>query len=90
MIFHHFVSDHQFERAIYHWVSNLHILSHGSMSQGFFPPLPLFGLLCCVVNNECIREKVRVAPIMENMVDFLLRWFGRVEKAVEAPVKRLD
>jgi hypothetical protein len=43
------------------------------------------------IRNECIREKVGVAPIEEKMVESRLRWFGHVRRRpLEAPVRRVD
>ena len=43
------------------------------------------------IRNECIREKVGVAPIVEKMVESRLRWFGHVRRRPEeAPVRRVD
>ncbi|KAK7258655.1 hypothetical protein RIF29_24237 [Crotalaria pallida] len=43
------------------------------------------------IRNEYIREKVGVAPIVEKMVEYRLRWFGHVwRRPVEAPVRRVD
>ena len=43
------------------------------------------------VENDCIREKVGIEPVVENMVESCLRWFGQViKKHVEAPVRKVD
>ena len=43
------------------------------------------------IRNECIREKIGVAPIEEKMVKSRLRWFGHVKRRpIEAPVRRVD
>ncbi|KAF1899282.1 hypothetical protein Lal_00019409 [Lupinus albus] len=39
-----------------------------------------------MIRNECIREKIGVAPIVEKMMELHLRLFGHVgKKVVEAP-----
>ena len=44
-----------------------------------------------MIRNECIREKVGVAPIVEKMVESRLRWFGHVwRRPAEALVRRVD
>ena len=43
------------------------------------------------IRNDCIREKVGVAPIEEKMTETRLRWFGHVlRRPLEAPVRRVD
>ncbi|RZC31475.1 Pentatricopeptide repeat-containing protein [Glycine soja] len=43
------------------------------------------------IRNEAIRERVRVAPIVEKMVENRLRWFGHVERRpVDSVVRRVD
>ena len=43
------------------------------------------------IRNDCIREKVGVAPIVEKLVETRLRWFGHVQRRpLEAPVRRVD
>ncbi|KAH1238778.1 LINE-1 retrotransposable element ORF2 protein [Glycine max] len=43
------------------------------------------------IRNEAIRERVGVAPIVENMVENRLRWFGHVERRpVDSVVRRVD
>ena len=42
------------------------------------------------IRNECIREKVGVAPIVETMVEFRIRWFGHMRKRfVKASIRRV-
>lgn len=42
----------------------------------------------CKIRNGCIREKVRVAPIVEKIVESRHRWFGHVNRRpVEAPIR---
>ncbi|KAL5188110.1 hypothetical protein HKD37_05G013655 [Glycine soja] len=42
------------------------------------------------IRNEAIRERVRVAPIVEKMVENRLRWFGHVERRpVDSVVRRV-
>ena len=42
------------------------------------------------IRKKWILAKVRVAPILENMVESRLRWFGNVSrKSVEAPVRKV-
>ena len=42
------------------------------------------------IRNECIREKVGVAPIVETMVEFHIRWFGHMWKRfVKASIRRV-
>ena len=41
--------------------------------------------------NDCIREKVGVAPIIENIVKSWLRWFAHEwKRPVKGPVRRVD
>ncbi|KAK9756043.1 hypothetical protein RND81_01G069300 [Saponaria officinalis] len=43
------------------------------------------------LRNEIIREKVKVAPIEDKMMENRLRWFGHVRRRpMEAPVRRLE
>ena len=43
------------------------------------------------IRNECIREKVGVAPIVEKIVKFRLRWFVHVwRRPIESLVRRVD
>ena len=43
------------------------------------------------IRNDTIRERVRVAPIVEKLVENRLRWFGHVERRlVDAVVRRVD
>ena len=43
------------------------------------------------IRNECIREKVGVASIVEMMVESRFRWFVNVERRPkEALVSRVD
>ena len=43
------------------------------------------------IRNECIREKVGVAPIVEKVVESCIRWFGHLWKRLEkVPVRRMD
>ncbi|XP_054801848.1 E3 ubiquitin-protein ligase AIRP2-like isoform X2 [Prosopis cineraria] len=43
------------------------------------------------IRNEHVREKVRVTPIEEKMVENRLRWFGHVQRRPrEAPVRRVE
>lgn len=42
------------------------------------------------IRIECIREKVRDAPIEEKMVQLRLRLFGYVRSLIEAPIRRVD
>ena len=35
--------------------------------------------------NECIREQVGVAPIVEKMIESRLRWFGHVWRRLVEP-----
>ena len=42
----------------------------------------------CKIRNGCIREKVRVASIVEKIVESRHRWFGHVNRRpVEAPIR---
>lgn len=42
------------------------------------------------IMNECIREKVGVASIEENMVELHLRWFRHVKRRpIEVSVKKV-
>jgi Reverse transcriptase (RNA-dependent DNA polymerase) len=43
------------------------------------------------IRNECIRNKVGVAPIDEKMRETRLRWFGHVHRRpLDAPVRRVE
>nr|KYP34423.1 Retrovirus-related Pol polyprotein LINE-1 [Cajanus cajan] len=43
------------------------------------------------IRNECIRESVGVALIVEKLVESRLRWFGHVwRRPADAPVRRVD
>ena len=43
------------------------------------------------IRNECIKERVRVTPIVEKKVESHLRWFGQVwSRLVEALRRRVD
>ncbi|KAK9681855.1 hypothetical protein RND81_04G017800 [Saponaria officinalis] len=43
------------------------------------------------LRNEIIREKVKVAPIEDKMMENRLRWFGHVRRRpTDAPVRRLE
>lgn len=42
------------------------------------------------IRNECIREKLWVAPIVEKMIDYRLRWFGHMRRPLEVPVWKVD
>jgi len=43
------------------------------------------------ITNKNIRERVGVAPIVENMKENWLRWFGHVEKRpLDYVVRRVD
>ncbi|KAK9713818.1 hypothetical protein RND81_06G053100 [Saponaria officinalis] len=43
------------------------------------------------LRNEIIKEKVKVAPIEDKMMENRLRWFGHVRRRpMEAPVRRLE
>ncbi|KAF1863075.1 hypothetical protein Lal_00018922 [Lupinus albus] len=43
------------------------------------------------IRNECTREKVGVASIVEKIVELCLRWFGYVwRKPIETPKRRVD
>ena len=42
------------------------------------------------VRNEDIRSLVGVAPIVDKMREYRLRWFGHVgHRAIDAPVRRV-
>ena len=41
--------------------------------------------------NDCIQEKVGVAPIEEKMTEVGLRWFGYMQRRVlEASIRKVD
>ena len=43
------------------------------------------------IRNVTIKERVRVAPIVEKLVENRLRWFGHVERRpVDAVVRKVD
>lgn len=45
------------------------------------------------IRNECIKEKVSVASIVEKIVKSHFRWFGHIRRrpvVVEAPGRRID
>jgi hypothetical protein len=43
------------------------------------------------IRNDTIRERVGVAPIVENLVENKLRWFVHVERRpVDTVVRRVD
>ena len=57
------------------------------------------GILCWVsghvrqdkIKNECIREKVGIAHIVQKKIESCFKWFGHVRrKLVKAPVRRGD
>ncbi|RDX94414.1 hypothetical protein CR513_23200, partial [Mucuna pruriens] len=42
------------------------------------------------IKNECIREKVEIAYIVENMVESRSRWFGHVwRRPAETPIRKV-
>ena len=43
------------------------------------------------IRNEYIREKIRIASIMEKMVESYLRWFRHIwRRPIETLVRRVD
>ena len=42
------------------------------------------------ITNGVIRHLVKVAPIEDKMRETRLRWFGRVKRSVDVPVKRCE
>ena len=41
--------------------------------------------------NDCIKEKVGIAPIEKKMTETKLRWFEYVQRRpLEAPIKKVD
>jgi len=44
-----------------------------------------------MIRNDNIREAVRVTPIIENIVENRLRWFGNLERRpIDYVVRRVD
>lgn len=43
------------------------------------------------ITNESNKEKVEIVPIVENMVEYCIRWFGHVwRRHIETLVRRVD
>lgn len=42
-----------------------------------------------MIQNDYILELVRVVPISDKIVENSLRWFGHVQRSLDAPAKRV-
>jgi len=42
------------------------------------------------IQNDSIRGDILVAPIEEKMTENHLRWFGHIQRSLEAHVRRVD